>query len=226
MSRISAVSGAICLAFWIVFASAGCISAQDKTANSKYTAVQERHRQAEAELKRLTDLRDSLNEIPFNAEQREPYASLIKEHEEEIVYNEPAGQWIVRSDRFWVLAEKYKDLPIADDIAWVAANNPLPGECEGFVNCYLHWMRITHGRYLEAFPEGKYREDALKEIGDLVSDLNRDKDKSPDMWPTEEEELAEFRATLDVLVKIMSGTDSPQKEAVLADIEKLRGSVK
>jgi hypothetical protein len=168
-----------------------------------------------------------LSEIPFNGDKKEPYASLIKKNEDEIVYNDPAGQWLVRSDKFWELAEKYKDVPIADDIAWAAATNPIPGECEGFVNCYLFWIRLSNGRYLEKFPNGKHREEAMKEIGSLVSDLVRDGDgENPDLWPTEAEDKQEFGKTLGELEGIIAKTDSPQKEAVLADIAKLRASVK
>jgi hypothetical protein len=226
MSNTGTILGAISLALLIVFTSAGCGSAQDQAVNVNNAIDQDRHRQAAAELKRLTDLRESLSEIPFNGDKKEPYASLIKEHEDEIVYNEPAGQWIVRAEKFWELSERYKDLPIGDDIAWTAATNPIPGECEGFVTCSLFGTRITLGKYLEAFPNGKHREDAMREIGGLISDMVRDMGgENPDMWPTDAEDKQEFGITLDELEAIIAKTDSPQKAAVLAGIEKLRAPV-
>jgi hypothetical protein len=186
---------------------------------------QDRQKQAEAEFKRLNELSTAFSKIPFDGDKKEPHASLIKKHEDEIVYNEPAGQWIVRSEKFWQLAEKYKDLPIGDDIAWAAAENPLPGECEGYIPCALHWTRITSGKYLEGFPNGKHRDAAMKNIEELISDLDP-KDESAGTWPTEDEEKTELNQTLDELAAIVAKTDGQQKESILADIEKLRNAMK
>src|SRR5688572_18906069 len=84
------------------------------------------------EYKRLVALRNKLAKIPMERLGREPHKSLIRRNRKDIVYSDPAGQWFVRSDRFWNLAEKNKRRPFADDIAWTAAENPLPGECEGY----------------------------------------------------------------------------------------------
>ena len=226
-------------AFLFMVSSVGCATAHENAnaqpnRNSSVQVVQntnvqangqDRQKQAETEFKRLTDLRTSLGEIPFDGDKKEPHASLIKKHEDEVVYNEPAGQWIVRSEKFWDLAARYKDLPIADEIAWTAAENPLPGECEGYIPCALDWIRRTSGRYLEMFPNGKHRDAALENISGLTSDLEPE-GENVDMWPTESDEKAEMNKTLDELTAIVAKTDGQQKEAILADIEKMRNAVK
>jgi hypothetical protein len=83
---------------------------------------------------------------------------------EELVYNEIGAGWLVKSDVFWDLREKYKALPLADEIAWGAARNPLPGECEGYVPCYVDAIRITDARYLGLYPNGAHAAEAVAEL--------------------------------------------------------------
>ena len=90
-----------------------------------------------------------------------PYKSWTDEREKEIVYSEPAGQWYVHSNVFWSLQTKYKDLPVAERIAWEASQTPLPGECEGYLPCYLYKETVTSGRYLKLYPRGAHADAAL-----------------------------------------------------------------
>ena len=240
MNTAGTTLGALVLAFFVVVSSVGCATAQENTnvrPNQNTSAVnsneddradlEDRSKEAAAELKRLTDLQAALAEIPFNGEKTEPHATLIKKHEDEIVYNEPAGQWIVKSEKFWDLAEKYKDLPIADDIAWTAAENPVPGECEGYVPCALYWMRITSGEYLKRIPNGKHRDAAMENVSGLLSDLAENPgDEGSGTWPSEEDERADYKKSLDELSAIIEKTDGPRKETVLRNIRTLLDVVK
>ena len=231
--------GALVPALLFVITYAGCTPAQENpnaqaNRNSNAQVVQntnvqadgqDRQKQAEAEYERLIELRTALGEIPFGGGEKEPHASLIKKHEDEVVYHEPAGQWIVRSEAFWDLAGKYKDLPIADEIAWTAAENPLPGECEGYIPCAVEWTRRTSGRYLEMFPNGKQSGAALENISGLLADLEPGSENSG-TWPEEAEEMAELNKSLEELADIVAKTSGPQKDTILADIEKIRNGVK
>lgn len=119
---------------------------------------------ATREYKRLVKLSNDLKKIPFDRYDKEPHRSFLKRNEKDIVYSEPAGQWFVRSGRFWDLQKKYAKLPIADDIAWSAADTPLPGECEGYVNCYMYNIRVKYGEYLRLYPKGKHSRKAVARI--------------------------------------------------------------
>ena len=88
----------------------------------------------------------------------------IQEQRESLVFNEPGGEWLVRADLFWELHETYRSLPLADDIAWEAANAPLSGECEGYLPCVIQRLNATQGRYLNFYPTGKYASNALETI--------------------------------------------------------------
>ncbi|MBX3293517.1 MAG: hypothetical protein KF881_11585 [Acidobacteria bacterium] len=131
----------------------GAVSAQSSAAASR-------------EYKRLVKLSSDLKKIPFDRYDKEPHRSFLKRNDKDIVYSEPAGQWFVRAGRFWDLQKKYAKLPIADDIAWSAAETPLPGECEGYVNCYMYSIRSSYGEYLRLYPNGKHSKKAVGRIVD------------------------------------------------------------
>jgi hypothetical protein len=137
--------------------------------------VENKNVQAVLELQRLRMLHFALEAIPIEKarpwEENEVsvYKDFTNVNKDEIAYSEPAGQWFVNSQSLWDLREKYNDLPIADDIAWEAANTPIPGECEGFVGCHLPLLVMTYGEYLKFYPNGKYSKQVLDGV---ISNLN------------------------------------------------------
>jgi hypothetical protein len=72
----------------------------------------------------------------------------------------------VKSELFWELGMTYTHLPIADDIAWVAANNIEPSEDAFGPDLYHQLIKLdmTMMRYLRTFPDGKYARIALSRI--------------------------------------------------------------
>lgn len=127
---------------------------------------------AELKLAHLLILQRSLREQPNNPQNFEGW---IKEQQANIYYNEPGGEWLVSPDLFWNLQEEYRVLLIADDIAWKAANNPLGGECEGYLPCYLSRVNQAQGRYLALYPEGKYASKALDFIAEYLQNFTTNK---------------------------------------------------
>ncbi|MGI8670260.1 MAG: SH3 domain-containing protein, partial [Aridibacter sp.] len=107
-------------------------------------------------LKKLTALSNALKAIPIDKKDNSPYKEFLEKYKSEIVYSEPSAQWYVRSDNSWQLHQRYKDYKIGEEMAWQAAGNPIPGECEGYINCYLYALRVTNGEYLNFYPNGKY----------------------------------------------------------------------
>lgn len=177
---------------------------------------------ASKEYKRLVTLGNSLKKIPINGHDREPYKSLLSKNDKDIVYSEPSGEWLVRSERYWDLQKKYKHLPIAEEIAWTAANTSIPGECEGYTNCYVYLMRITDAKYLELYPKGKYARKAINNLisglGPIVKDIGLGETYS---GPGEGEERVELKKALDELAAIVKKTSQPKKTILLAQIKKL-----
>ena len=183
---------------------------------------------AAKEYKRLLNLQTALRKIPMARQDKEPHRSFLKRNDKDIVYSEPAGVWLVRSNRFWDLEAKYHDLPIADKIAWTAADNTLPGECEGYVNCYLFVVRVTYGEYLTRFPKGAYSKRAvqntiasLPHIADDITSAKKNYD-----GPTDLSERTEFVKTIQELRAIFSRTSVPEREKAISQLKVIEDGFK
>ena len=176
------------------------------------------------EFKRLKTLQAALEKIPMEKMETEPHKSFLKKNEKEITYSEPAGQWYVRSELFWKLRERAKHLPVADEIAWTAAQNPIPGECEGYINCYMYLETVTNGRYLLYYPNGKYSKQAITEIVERLEPLAAD-DSQYD-GPTDASDRAELKKMLAELKTQISGTNHTEKAQAISLITKLETKYK
>lgn len=183
---------------------------------------------AAKEYKRLVNLQTVLGKIPMTRQDKEPHRSFLKRNDKDIVYSEPAGEWYVRSKRFWDLATKYRNLPIADKIAWTAAENQLPGECEGYVPCYLSVIRMTYAEYLTRFPKGAYRKRAIQEmtisftrIADDAASTRRNFDA-----PTESGDHSEFRKATRELRNILLKVPKPEAAKALSSLKRVEDAYK
>lgn len=177
---------------------------------------------ADLQFKRLLALGAALKKIPFGKADRNPYRDFVKANEDKAVYSEPAGEWYVRAKVFWELHHQYKNLPISEEFAWQAAQTPLPGECEGYVNCYLYNIRATDGEYLNFYPGGKYSKKALQNITfyfePIIGDL---KEKAVYTAASDFSDRADFNRYLAELRKIISKVPYVEKAKTLKQINQL-----
>lgn len=175
---------------------------------------------ATKEYKRLVALSKALKKLPVDKLDREPHKSFIKRNQKDIIYSDPAGEWFVESNRFWDLRKKYKTLPIAEDIAWTAATNPLPGECEGFINCYFSVAKMMEIEYLKLYPNGKYSKQAVdafaRDIEMIVADLGP---KATFEGPTEASDKAELVQSLNEITAILKKSSQPRANKLIADLK-------
>ncbi len=173
-------------------------------------------------LKRLLALSAALKVIRPDRSDKAPYKEFLAKYKEEIVYSEPAGEWYVRSANFWELHQRYKKYKIGEKIAWKASANPLPGECEGYINCYLYILRATNGEYLNFYPNGKYSKQALRDtinlLEPIVADLKR---KSVYYTTSDISDRAEFNKHLAQLRTIISKTPFIEKHRALKQITRI-----
>lgn len=177
---------------------------------------------AELELKRLLALQTALKKIPDGQGERSPYREFLKAHEKSVIYSDPAGEWYVVSNLFWDLHKKYAATTFADQIAWQGAENPLPGECEGYVNCYLFSERMTNGEYLRLHPNGKKAAEALANLTRFLSSVVEDLDKKAAFTgPTDVTDRAEFNNLLAELRTIVSRLPQPEKEKTLQQLKQI-----
>jgi len=197
------------------------ISFQHATAQAKPAA------HAAAEFRRLVDLQKALTKIPMEKQNREPHKSFLKRNAKKIVYSDPSAEYYVKSELFWDLRAKYKDLPIADDIAWAAASNTLPGECEGFLTCYLYVIRQTNIEYLRIYPNGKYSKKALQQVIDglvsTVADLGKNEGHT---GPTDAADKADLAKSIAEMRTIVSKVPHPGKAKLLQQLKQIADAYK
>ena len=164
-------------------------------------------------LKQLIVLKQTLKAIPFGKDKENPYKTFLKTYDKSVVYSEPAGEWFVRSDLFWELRKKHSSSPTAEEIAWTATQNPLPGECEGYVNCYLFILRQTDAEYLNLYPAGKYSGEALKNIQNQLEPIVDDlAEKKIYNGPSDVSDRAEFNRLIAEIRTIISKLPIPEVE--------------
>lgn len=177
---------------------------------------------AELELYKLQSLAKSLETIPFDKQSQTPYSDWTKTHDSKIVYSEPAGQWFVRAELFWNLNERYRSLPVAERIAWAAAETPLPGECEGYIPCYIYLSRSTLGEYLKRYPQGNHAERALRELSELFAPIVADLHDQKIYNPTQDEpERKEMRKNIAELRTILKKCVGPSQQIVLNQLDQI-----
>lgn len=186
------------------------------------------HLRATKEFKRLVNLSAAVRKIPLDKQDKEPHRSFLKRNDKDIVYSEPAGEWYVRSDRFWALQKKYQKLAIADRIAWTAAENPLPGECEGYVNCYLYRIRSTYGEYLTLYPKGTYSRKGVQKMIKYLKYIADDAaaPKKNYEGPAEAADRAEFADIIKQLRDILTRVLHPEKAEVLSQLKAIEEAYK
>lgn len=174
------------------------------------------------ELKKLKALRQALKDITIERQSQAPYKEFLKTHEREIVYSEPAGAYYVAANQFWELHAKYRKSTVSDTIAWEGALNPLPGECEGYINCYLFDLRMRFGEYLNHHPSGTHAAEALTNITNyldpIVADSSR---KEVYSGPTDVTDRAEFNNLIAELRTIVARLGFVEKERTLEQLRQI-----
>ncbi len=173
-------------------------------------------------LKRLVALRSALRAIPAGQSNQKLYQDFIKAQDENIVYSDPTAEWYVRAPLFWELHSKYTATPSGEKIAWEGAKNPLPGECEGYVNCHIFLLRMTDGEYLNFYPSSSHSVEALRNITTFLDPIAADADtKSVYNGPTDVSDRAEFNSLITELRVIISRLPNPEKEKALQQLRKI-----
>ena len=122
-----------------------------------------------------------------NDPDKSPTREWLKVHGAKVIPNEFAGGYNLRSELLWNLEAKYHTLPIADRIAWAAAENPQPHDCEGDEVCHLF---VFEGavKYLNVHPNGVHAAEAVKNLNELLTDevIKRANAKGGDSYAVEE----------------------------------------
>lgn len=172
--------------------------------------------------RRLLTLKAALKAVPIDKAEENLYQNFLKNNQKEIVYSEPSAEWFVRLEKFWQLHNQYKNLPISEEIAWQAANSPIAGECEGYINCYLYKLRTTYGEYLNFYPGGNNSRKALAIVSEFLQPMADDvKDRKTYYAASDTSDRAEFNRLLTELRMIISKVPQTEKAKTIQQLNQI-----
>jgi hypothetical protein len=111
-------------------------------------------------------MRRVLGAIPFTVDgaRTEPYRTWLAGREADVVYSEPAGQWLLQNEMLWTLHDRVRATASAEPLAWEIVENGLGGECEGYPPCYLAGIDRLEAAYLRRHPKGAHAAEAVARI--------------------------------------------------------------
>lgn len=174
---------------------------------------------AEFELLKVLALANWALSLPYEND-KPPYREWVKTHAAEVVYNEFAGSYQLRADVLWTLEKKYHTLPIADRIAWEAAQMWPPSDCEGDEVCSFF---LSEGaiRYLGLYPVGAHASEALKNITEALTDqvITFANEKGGDKYAVEQR--TDLKKLLTALRLAVAKTSAPEKNELVKKLERI-----
>ncbi len=141
----------------------------------------------------------------------------VKPHADLLIYSEPAGQWLPRTEPLWELHDRCAASVLSDRLARKIADIPLPGESEGYPPAVIARARLSLGEYLKRHPDGLFVEEVLTVLEDWLNfepqggyDTMAEIPKED--FPAFRQEVADFKA-------ILQKVDHPKKAAVLGRLD-------
>jgi len=175
---------------------------------------------AEFELLKLLALANWAEAFPSDSADRSPYREWLKSHAAEVIPNEFAGGYNMRSELLWKLEAKYHSLHIADRIAWAAAENPQPHDCEGDEVCHL-FVFAGAVKYLDLHPNGVHAAEVVENFDELVTDdvIKRANDKGGDQYAVEER--ISLRKLFSSLRLALAKTSAAGKSELLKKLDRI-----
>jgi Bacterial SH3 domain len=165
----------------------------------------------------------ALDAVPFGRGKQPPYKDWLASRPNTVVYDEPGGRWRVRGNHLWTLQDEHARSSAADELAWAAVQNGLPGECEGFIPCYLRRLNSLEGEYLRRSAMGKHVDEAVARVANVTS------------WTTQVEkpgffdpakDCGELVQSLDPLRAALATTRADGLQSLLGRLDRLRSGCK
>lgn len=189
-------------------------------AASLLTEAKDTGTRAEFELLKTLAVANSALAFPYEQNTKSPYREWLKAHGPEVVYNEFAGGYQLRSDVLWNLERKYHNLPIADRIAWEASQTFPPSDCEGDEVCHV-FLYEGEVRYLSLHPGGAHASEALKNIADVLTDevIKYANDKGGDKYAVQQR--GDLRKLLTSLRLAVAKTTAPGKNELTKQLNRV-----
>jgi hypothetical protein len=189
-------------------------------ATSAMNQASDPNTRAEFELLKLLALANWAAAFPDNLSDKSPYREWLKAHNSEVIHDEFAGGYSLRSDLLWNLEAKHHTSPIAERIAWAAAQNAEPSDCEGDEVCHFN-RHDGEIKYLNVHPVGAHADEAVKNINEALTDevIKTANGKGGDKY--EVEQRNELRKALASLRQTLSKVSTPEKSELIKKLDRL-----
>ncbi|HSQ24650.1 MAG TPA: SH3 domain-containing protein [Pyrinomonadaceae bacterium] len=182
--------------------------------------VKDANTRAEFELLKLLALANWAVSVPDNLRDKSPYREWHKAHDSEVIANEFGGGYNLRTELLWNLETRYHTLPIADRIAWEAAQNPQPSDCESDEVCNFF---LTEGeiKYLSLHPAGAHAAEAIKDLNGALTDdvINTANGKGGDKYAVEQRTA--LKKSLAALRLAIAKTSGPEKTELVKKLARI-----
>lgn len=95
--------------------------------------------------------------------------AVVRSLDEEVLHFDPGAMWMLRSDVFLSLHEKYRGQPGAEEILWELASEGGGHDCEGQLACYVRAAVMGRvARYWLEYPQGRYVAEGVGRARDLL----------------------------------------------------------
>ena len=175
---------------------------------------------AEFELLKLLALAHWAVSVPDNLRDKSPYREWHRAHGAETILNEFSGGYNLRTELLWNLETRYHTLPIADRIAWEAAQNPEPSDCESDEVCNF-FLLDGEIKYLGLHPAGAHAAEAVKDLNGALTDeiINTANGKGGDKYAVEHRTA--LKKALASLRLAIAKTSAPEKSELLKKLARI-----
>lgn len=195
-------------------------------AASAIDEIKDANTRAEFELLKLLALANWAVTVPNDKRDKSPYREWHKAHDAEVIENEFGGGYNLRTDLLWSLETKYHALPIADRIAWEAAQNPQPSDCESDEVCTFFVLGEGQIMYLNLHPSGAHAVEALQSLAELLTDevINTANSKGGDKYAVEQRTA--LKKGLASLRLAVAKTTAPEKAELLKKLNRIAPAVR
>ena len=171
-------------------------------------------------LQQTADTIDYWQDQSFNWRPDIAAAAWVDRYEPRLFYFQSAaylGVAVVPST-FWALHDKYRDDPLADQIAWAASQKVQMGECDGTLICELqHWLS-SRFEYLQRHPEGAYVAETLEHLLERLTYVSSWRFGT---WHCEGRAREELTAEVEAIRTILGRVDHPLTRDVGAMLDVL-----
>lgn len=188
-------------------------------ATSSVNEAKDTNTRAEFELLKSLALANWALSVPYEND-KPPYRDWVKAHAADVVYNEFAGGYQLRADVLWNLEKKYHTLPVAERIAWEAAQMWPPSDCEDDEVCRLF---LSEGaiRYLGLYPSGAHAAEALQSIAEALTDqvITFANEKGGDKYAVEQR--ADLKKLLTSLRLAVAKASAPEKTELVKKLDRI-----